>query len=583
MYAGAQNLVTPISINLPTNPPANTAEWATTMPPVMILAQTKLVNGQINPKVIESRILVTIKSGGSKVCGTYTPQNAPMSGFNSVSKNWSGANAVSLLGQDCTLRPGSYELCVQFYALDASQGGLLGETCKPFTIADKKQDIQKVSPPQNIYPNNEKVFKETEAKAPLIFRWTPVLPRPKEPVTYRLRVWQLKQGQSSAQAIKTNSPVVDREIKNQTQFVKPNLMGDLEKLEGNQNLVWNVEASIQNQMGEVQVVGTSESTAFSVGSPCTPDYEFVKDNVYCDQNGKVRVIGHVKITPKSTITINSIKVTQVKENNFSGANIPTNITSYPILLAVSGNNHLIDFVINSPICDKTMYIGYTINYTCSTTGVTMDLPCGDTIKNLPCCRCNLCDSNVVNWEIQSEIKYDSTVTNNILILHNDVAFSPYNVVKLSAEIVDFYWYTEGDCKKCNTNDYYFGNLISGNIKGTNFSNAGTSVAGPGGTPIPSSHQIDFIANSLAGTHLSNDVYLNISLPPQTQLSCCTDCFRFCIRYTVTFMDNGVCKTCSIVKCYESKRKHRQTEYGLQINQCGERVVRDLPNGDFQIK
>jgi hypothetical protein len=569
--ASAQTLISPITINLPTNPPANTADWATAVPPVMILAQTKLANGQVNGLVQESKILVTIKSGGSKVCGIYNQQNAPMSGFNSASKNWSGANVLSLLGQECTLKPGNYELCVKFISPNmASSNAVIGEACKAFTIVDKKQEVERYSAPQNIYPNNEKVFKESEAKAPLTFRWTPIIPKPRDPVTYRLKVWQIEEGQNAAQARKTNSPIIEKEVTNITQSVEKIVWP-----KGKQSsFTWNVEASKKNQMGEVEMLGASEPTSFGVGSPCTPDYEFKKDNVYCDENGKVRIIGHVKITPKSTITINNIKVTQVKENNFSGADILTNITSYPILLAVSGNNHLIDFVINNPMCDKTVYIGYTINYTCSTTGVTMDLPCGDTIKNLPCCSCNLCDSNIVKWELPTLIKYDTSWkngTNNILSLYGPLSFGPYPIVKLSTEIVDFYWFTEGDCKKCNTNDYYFGNLIGGSLSGMV---GGTSVAGPGGTPIPSSHQLDFISPTLSGISLNNNINLNISLPPQTQLSCCTDCFRFCIRYTATFMQNGVCKTCSIVKCYESKRKHKKV--GLQmyppLNDCGERGV-----------
>jgi hypothetical protein len=260
--ATAQNLISPITINLPANPPANTAEWAATLPPVMILAQTKMVNGQVNGTVQESRILVTIKSGGSKVCGTYTPQNAPMSNFNSANKNWIGANILTLLGQECILKPGNYELCVQFYALSPAQGGLLGESCKPFTIADKK-DKTVYSPPTNVSPINEKVFTEKELNAPLTFRWTPVIPRPKDPVVYRLRVWQLMQGQSGAQAMKSNTPLFEKEVTNITQSVDKitfppcSYNGSC----GNK-FTWNVEASKKNAMGEVEMLGVSEPSFF---------------------------------------------------------------------------------------------------------------------------------------------------------------------------------------------------------------------------------------------------------------------------------------------------------------------------------
>ncbi len=261
----AQNLITPITISLPTNPPANTVEWATTMPPVMVTAQTKMQNGQINSAVIESRILVTIKSAGGKVCGTYTAQNAPMSGFNSATKSWSGANVLSLLGQDCILKAGSYELCVQFYGLTPAQAGLIGESCKAFTIKDNRAETY--SSPTNISPTKDKILTEKEAKTPLTFRWTPLVPKPRDPVTYRLRVWQLMQGQNGMNAMKANKPVVEKEVKNITQFVKPNLMGDIEMLGSKEaKLVWNVEAISETQAGE-KSLGNSEPTVFSVSSP----------------------------------------------------------------------------------------------------------------------------------------------------------------------------------------------------------------------------------------------------------------------------------------------------------------------------
>jgi alpha-tubulin suppressor-like RCC1 family protein len=255
-----QNLISPITITLPTNPPPNTAEWATSIPPLMIMAQTKLVNGQVSGMVIESKILVTIKSGGAKVCGTNTAATASTSGFSNATKTWSGANVLSLIGQDCILKAGSYELCVQFYSLEQR---LIGESCKPFTIADKK-DKPTYTPPTNISPANDKVLAEKEAKTPLTFRWTPIVPKPKEQISYKLKVWQLMKGQNATTALKANRPVVEKEVKEITQYVKPNLMGDIEMLENKADLVWRVEASKRNQMGEVEMLGVSEPSFFKV-------------------------------------------------------------------------------------------------------------------------------------------------------------------------------------------------------------------------------------------------------------------------------------------------------------------------------
>jgi hypothetical protein len=259
MAAMGQNMVNPVIITMPANTPANTAEWATAMPPVIITAQTKLQNGRVDGAVVESKILVTIKQGGSKVCGSYTQQTAPASSFNSASKTWTGASILQLLGQDCILKPGSYELCVQFYGRStAAANTLLGESCKPFTIADNKQESY--TPPTNIFPANKRQFNESEIKAPTTFRWTPIAPKPQQAVTYRLKVWQLMEGQTATAAIKTSQPVIEEEIKNQTQFVYRKGWDGVIK-GGSRSLVWSVETlNLQNSK-----LATSEPTEFYIG------------------------------------------------------------------------------------------------------------------------------------------------------------------------------------------------------------------------------------------------------------------------------------------------------------------------------
>jgi hypothetical protein len=566
-WASGQNLISPITINIPANPPANMAEWATAVPPVMILAQTKLVNGQINGMVQESRILVTIKSAGNKVCGTYTAQTAPMSNFNSANKNWKGAELLSLLGQECTLKPGSYELCVQFYSLNgASSARILGESCKSFTIADKK-DKETFSPPTNVSPVNEKKFTEKEIAAPLTFRWTPIVPKPKVPVTYRLRVWQLMQGQNSSAAIKSNTAIVDKEVTNITQALITNIYTGPCKPPYLCDYVWNVEASKKNQMGEVEMLGTSEPTTFKSATN-NVDIQIDSLKFGCCENGKQSIYIKVRNNRPTAADIVSIKY----KVNGVGAAIALTPLSPTLPINMVGNATQV-FTASINCINNANFIKILVD-----AEATLDPDNTETevASDTLICACNLCDTNVVKWTLPAQINYNSNVTNNVAALSGPISFGPYPIVKLSTEIVDFYWYTEGDCKKCNTNDYYFGNLIGGSLTSMV---GGTSVAGPGGIPIPSSHQLDFISPTMSGVALSNNINLNISLPPQTQLSCCTDCFRFCIRYTATFMQNGVCKTCSIVKCYETKRVHKKV--GLQmyppLNDCGERgqiIVKD---------
>jgi hypothetical protein len=52
---------------------------------------------------------------------------------------------------------------------------------------------------------------------PVSFSWGPVATKTPGPVTYRLKVWQLMQGQNASQAMKTNQPVVTKDVDNMTE------------------------------------------------------------------------------------------------------------------------------------------------------------------------------------------------------------------------------------------------------------------------------------------------------------------------------------------------------------------------------
>ncbi|MBK8611383.1 MAG: hypothetical protein IPL84_15950 [Chitinophagaceae bacterium] len=720
--AMGQNLIAPIIISLPANPPANTADWATAMPPVMINAQTKMPNGQISPLVIESKILVTIKSGGSIICGSYNPQTAPQSNFNSVTKTWSGAAVLSLLGKDCILKPGTYELCVQFYGLNAAQGGLLGEACKSFTIADTKQE--RYSPPQNIVPVNGKVFTEQEAGMPIMLRWTPVVPKPQGDVLYKVRLIEILPGQNKTEALRTNTPIDVLEVKNQTQT-----SAKLSKRCNNCEYVWNVEASKKSAMGDIEMLGTSEATSFSVKpgdtnpekfnppvnqlpvdgkvftkeeidqpirftwspviptpkepvlykvrvveikkgqpmaealrtntptdifevknstqttaklskrcnnceyiwnveaigtervqggnpknygsseptsfgtqSPCSPDYEFISDSVYCGADGKIHVKGHIKITPKPSITISQISLTQIKETNYSGANVSTNIATLPQVLSVNGNNYYFDLIINSDMCNKQLYLGYTIKYFCSVTGQNMDLPCGDSIPNLPCCICDPCKTLGVT--IRNDRLTSTGSTSGQILLSGILSGLDPNVVKkVTMELVYYNIEQTGDenCVQCAENkewgnfikpaSHYFSNYNQGILNGINFGrewtwlskvkkecdNHGNGGVGDGhsgplntkcttcGTTTslnPSENQNNTFSQVGFSTSLTpiiiqppfprvNTFSLPIAVPPGSSLKCCSDKIKVCIRYTIW---DFCCKACDIVKCYEIDRK-----------------------------
>jgi hypothetical protein len=234
--------ITGINISLPSNPDANTANWGSGTSLLTITATAKAGYGRVDASVEESKILVIIKKGGSKVCGTYTVNSAPGSNFNTLTKVWSGANAVALLGQDCVLVPGDYEMSVQFFGYGPKgMAPISDEKIKSFTIIGAGQQLYQA--PQAITPVNFNVFSEENIKKPITFRWTSVFPRPTGTVTYCLKVWQLMQGQTGVQAMNANQPIVNNNYNNIMQVVILNLVPGPLLAPYLNEFIWTVQAS----------------------------------------------------------------------------------------------------------------------------------------------------------------------------------------------------------------------------------------------------------------------------------------------------------------------------------------------------
>jgi hypothetical protein len=204
--------------------------WDNIPASIMLVAQ-KIPTIQLK----EIKLVIQIKQAGNKLCGA-TPQTAvKMDAF--AVRNFTANELVSMLPQCPKLTTNIYSLCVQFFNIDNYP--ISREFCKDFMVGDF---IQLYTAPQNIAPANEKKFEANASKMPITFRWVAVTPRPKDPVMYRLRVWQLMQGQTGLQAMKTNVPIVEKEVKSITQAVVTNLNTTPCQLPYLCEFVWAVQA-----------------------------------------------------------------------------------------------------------------------------------------------------------------------------------------------------------------------------------------------------------------------------------------------------------------------------------------------------
>lgn len=126
-----------------------------------------------------------------------------------------------------------------------------------------------------------KVITQTEteftldAVQPVTFRWTPVVPKPQESVTYRLKVWQLMQGQNGTQAMRTNQPIVTKDVDNITQVTVNDLYTGPCRPPYLCDFVWSVEAvskvEIKTDTGAVSAPSSIETSAPSSTTSGTTD------------------------------------------------------------------------------------------------------------------------------------------------------------------------------------------------------------------------------------------------------------------------------------------------------------------------
>jgi hypothetical protein len=103
---------------------------------------------------------------------------------------------------------------------------------------------QAYQPPEPIMPAGGEIAWDGDMKKPIAFRWTPVVPKPKDLVKYRISVWQLMQGQTGRQAIKANTPIITKDVDNfsTTQAIDPNFITGTCKPPSLCTYVWSVQA-----------------------------------------------------------------------------------------------------------------------------------------------------------------------------------------------------------------------------------------------------------------------------------------------------------------------------------------------------
>ncbi|MBL0180856.1 MAG: hypothetical protein IPP96_00685 [Chitinophagaceae bacterium] len=160
----------------------------------------------------------------------------------------------------------NYMLCVRLVG-PTDYVPLGEEQCKTFYLASTQLPIL-------IKPYNEEILDGKMAQTAITFRWTPVVPRPSSPVTYRLQVFEVLPTQSPVQALRSNQPLLDKEILAATQFIwQPQLAFapvDSNETRKNPTFIWTIQSLDKDKKPITQTDGNgegrSEPIIFYIGS-----------------------------------------------------------------------------------------------------------------------------------------------------------------------------------------------------------------------------------------------------------------------------------------------------------------------------
>lgn len=148
----------------------------------------------------------------------------------------------------------NYKLCVALTSPQTGQViGTSGTVCKNFAITAFQA-------PTLVNPTENQEIPETGVKG-IVFRWTPIIPKPRDPVIYRLQVWEVLEGQTPMVALRSNQPIVEKDCKEllQTQWPIENALPEAGK-----KYVWTITPLDADERKLVDGIGMSEPLVFSI-------------------------------------------------------------------------------------------------------------------------------------------------------------------------------------------------------------------------------------------------------------------------------------------------------------------------------
>lgn len=267
-------------------PPATLTQWAGKKEVLGYLVVAQGGSGQPPKPVL---IKTEIKTSGGTLVATTDLARARQYTFRIGTTMLDAADVLPLenmifsgqyktaLTRTGKLLSDNYEICVQL--VDPQNYAPVSEVkCRSFFIASLQL-------PALMKPYNEETLPAELAQTAILFRWSPPAPKPQTIVKYRLQVFEVMPAQNPVQAMRSNFPVLDKELTAITQYTwQPqgiiNWSMGLDSLLKPAQFVWTVQttdaAGIPLGDGNVNGDGRSEPQTFFINPPATRLKEEVK-------------------------------------------------------------------------------------------------------------------------------------------------------------------------------------------------------------------------------------------------------------------------------------------------------------------
>lgn len=259
-----------VNINLVMNarPVANISDWAGRRDVLTLIATPPPQGGARNVK-----INATLKTADGATVAVTDMQRAPVKALvQGGTTIFYAADVVNIQAMVFTgsfqdkinrtgkLPAGNYQVIVKF-----------DSTSLPIEVSNTQTKVFFLSAtqlPVLIMPEHEAVLPVAAAQTAITFRWSALVPRPTDPVHYRVQVFEVLPNQTPLQALRSNQPLLNQEVVGTTQYIWRPQLGFVR--DSINKFVWTVQSfDNKNEIiaGEVaNGEGRAEAKIFTVSS-----------------------------------------------------------------------------------------------------------------------------------------------------------------------------------------------------------------------------------------------------------------------------------------------------------------------------